>query len=85
MSKRNGQKRRRVDKSALASQGTTSSVWEVAPLKASFMIISILGFLITAYIVYPKSKNFGVAFLLVFAAMFVASLISTTKAPVVNE
>lgn len=59
--------------------------WRPTPLKGSFMAMAILGILISAYYVYPKiSQDFGIAFMLVFAAMFVASLISMTKAPVVE-
>lgn len=56
--------------------------WRVAPLKSSFMLAAMLGFLISAYWVYPQSLNYGITFMLIFAAMFVASLISMTKAPV---
>lgn len=59
-----------------------ASRWQAVPLKGSFMVASILGFLITAYWVYPQSFNYGVAFLLIFGAMFIASIISMTKAPV---
>ena len=53
-----------------------------APLKSSFMLIAILGFLISAYYLLPLSFNFGIAAMIIFAAMFVASLVSMTKAPV---
>ena len=56
--------------------------WHAVPLKGSFMATSIVGFLITTYMVYPKSKDFGIAFMIVFLAMFIASLISMTHAPV---
>jgi len=55
--------------------------WHAVPLKGSFMVLSIMGFLITAYLVYPKSTNYGFAFMIVFIAMFIASMISMTKAP----
>ena len=58
--------------------------WHAVPLKGSFMVIAILGFLISAYIIFPKSRNFGAASMLVFVLMFIASLISMTKAPVVE-
>jgi len=58
--------------------------WHAAPLKGSFMATSMLGFLISAYYVYPQSLNFGLAFMFIFTAMFVASLISMTKAPVIE-
>ena len=60
------------------------SKWQAVPLKGSFMILAILGFFITAYIIYPISSNFGIALMLAFVAMFIASLISMTKAPVVE-
>ena len=53
-----------------------------APLKGSFMIISILGFFISAIWVYNISPAYGFAFALIFTLMFVASLISMTYAPV---
>jgi len=55
--------------------------WHAVPLKGSFMVLSIIGFLITAYLVYPNSFNYGITFMIVFIAMFIASLISMTKAP----
>lgn len=58
--------------------------WHAAPLKGSFMVTAMLGFLISAYYVFPKNYNFGFTFMLIFAAMFVASLISMTKAPVIE-
>ena len=59
--------------------------WHAVPLKSSFMASAILGFLISAYYVFPQSYNYGVSFMIVFAAMFVASLISMTKAPIMKE
>jgi hypothetical protein len=59
--------------------------WQAVPLKGSFMITAILGFFISTYWVYPQSIRYGFAFMIVFAAMFIASLISMTKAPIINE
>lgn len=59
--------------------------WHAVPLKSSFMLSAILGFLISAYYVYPQSKNYGLAFMVVFTAMFVAAIISMTKAPVPDK
>jgi len=53
--------------------------WHAVPLKGSFMVLSIMGFLITAYLVPPG--DYKIAFMIVFIAMFVASMISMTKAP----
>ncbi len=51
-----------------------------APLSASFMATSIVGFLISAYLIKDISWKFTM--LLVFAVMFIASFISLTKAPI---
>ena len=59
--------------------------WKAAPLKGSFMVTSILGFLLSYYYVHPRSFSLGIASMLVFAAMFVSSLISMTKAPVITK
>lgn len=55
--------------------------WHPVPLKGSFMVLAIIGFFVSYYLVLPLSTSFGVAFMLVFVAMFIASLISMTKAP----
>lgn len=55
--------------------------WTPTPLKGSFMALAIVGFLITVYIVYPISFNFGIAFMTIFIVMFIASLISMGQAP----
>ena len=56
--------------------------WHAVPLKGSFMATAMLGFLISAYWVYPQSLNYGISFMIVFVLMFIASFISLTKAPV---
>ena len=56
---------------------------KIAPLPASFMIASIVGFLASAYLLEELSWKFTL--LLVFAVMFIASFISMTKAPVVEK
>jgi len=55
---------------------------KVAPLHGSFMLASMLGFGISLIWVYPANKGFGFAFMVVFAAMFIASIISLRKAPI---
>ena len=56
----------------------------VAPLKSSFMLISMLGFMIS--VVYTSygtiSETWGFTFGFMFALMFVAALISMTHAPI---
>ena len=59
--------------------------WHAVPLKGSFMASAMLGFFISAYYVYPKSFQFGITFMFVFTLMFIAAIISMTKAPVINE
>ena len=59
--------------------------WHAVPLKGSFMVTAILGFLISYYYVYSVSLNFGVVCLLFFTLMFIASIVSMTKAPIVGE
>lgn len=67
-----------------SSQQKRASSWHAGPLKGSFMITAILGLLISVYWVYPQSINYGIAFMIIFIAMFIASLISMTKAPVIE-
>jgi hypothetical protein len=59
-------------------------MWKVAPLKSSFMLAAMLGFMITTvYTAYGRiSADWGFAFGFVFAIMFISSLISMTYAPI---
>ncbi len=59
---------------------TTKKV-KIAPLPNSFFFMSIVGFYISVIYVAKKWPDFGVAFALVFAIMFFASVISFTYAP----
>lgn len=56
---------------------------KVAPLPASFMIVSIVGFFISAFLIEDISWKFTM--LLLFAVMFISSFISMEKAPVESE
>ena len=56
--------------------------FKVAPLTGSFMIMAILGFIISTLYVYPRTASYGVSFAIVFALMFVASMISMSYADV---
>jgi len=56
---------------------------KVAPLPASFMATSIIGFLTSAYLIKDISWKFTL--LLIFAVMFIASFISMTHAPVAEK
>ncbi len=51
-----------------------------AHLSAGFMLTSIIGFLVSALFVMPISESWGFTFALFFTIMFVASIISMTKA-----
>lgn len=55
---------------------------KIAPLPSAFMLISIVGFLITAFYIAPKEATWGMTFLIFFATMFIAAFVSMTKAPV---
>lgn len=59
--------------------------WQAAPLKASFMVLAVLGFLITAYLILPISFNFGIAFMVLFIIMFIAALVSMSKEPMMGQ
>ena len=53
-----------------------------APLKASFMGVSIIGFLVAVIYVREFSVNWAFAMGFVFGLMFIASLITMEKAPI---
>ena len=55
---------------------------KIAPIKSSMMLVSILGFIISAMVIYDKWPAWGFAFVIVFVILFVASLISMTYAPI---
>ncbi len=48
----------------------------IAPLNGGFMIIAVVGFVVSFYKVYDYSKSWGVAFMIAFGMMFAASLYS---------
>ena len=60
---------------------------KVVPLHGSFMVTSIVGFIISALYVYGQlgNKTWGFTFMLFFALMFIASVISMTSAPIMPE
>ena len=55
---------------------------KIAPLSGGFMITSIVGFIASLMFVYKISAAWGMAFMIFFVIMFVASMISMTGAPV---
>lgn len=58
--------------------------YKVAPLKSSFMLAAMLGFMITTiYTAYGRiPESWGFAFGFLFTLMFIASFISMNNAPV---
>ncbi|TKJ17277.1 hypothetical protein CEE44_01955 [Candidatus Woesearchaeota archaeon B3_Woes] len=56
--------------------------FKVAPLNSQFMLTSMLGFLISVIWVKNISLSWGIAFALVFALMFISSIVSMTHGPV---
>ncbi len=51
----------------------------VAPLKTSFLLTSMIGFLISAIYIPQFSKTWAFAFGIIFTLMFVASMISMMR------
>ena len=80
-------KRKRNKTKKIHSRSKKSKIkqWHAVPLKGSFMLTAILGLLISIYWVYPQSSNYGVTFVIILGAMFIASMISMTKAPIINQ
>ncbi|MBI2138538.1 hypothetical protein HYU13_03040 [Candidatus Woesearchaeota archaeon] len=57
----------------------------IAPLKSSMMAAGIIGFLVSAFYLYPISNTWGFTFGLFFALLFIASVISMTYGPIVMD
>ena len=60
-------------------------MYRAAPLPSSFMLMSMIGFLISSMMVYPRDKTWGFAFCLIFIIMFIASIISMTYADISHK
>ena len=56
---------------------------KIAPLKGSFMIVAIVGFLVSAYLIEDISWKFTM--LIFFATMFIAAFVSMTHAPIAEK
>ncbi len=54
------------------------------PLKGTVMATSIIGLLFTIYFWNKLGIDWGTTFLAVFVAMFIASIVSMEKAPIVE-
>ncbi len=78
---------KKVPKTVSNSKKTTKGLshWHAVPLKGSFMATAMLGFLISAFWVYPQSFNYGISFMIIFILMFIASFVSLTRAPVLRR
>ena len=59
--------------------------FRAAPLSNTFMITSILGFLLTVIYYDNIGPTWGFTFALIFIVMFIASLISMTYGPIREE
>ncbi len=55
------------------------------PLSSGFMLTSILGGIISLFVILPWSLAWGVTFTVVFVIMFIASIVSMTVAPPPDE
>lgn len=53
---------------------------EAAPLKTTFLLTSMIGFLISAFYISRYSVPYSVAFSAVFVLMFIAAMISMRRA-----
>ncbi|MEK6938016.1 MAG: hypothetical protein AABX04_03140 [Nanoarchaeota archaeon] len=74
-------KRKAVKKSLSKVSATNGRLsWRPGPIKGSFMALSIIGFFITVYLI--NDINWKTAFVLVFIAMFIASMIGMTVNPI---
>ena len=50
------------------------------PLSGSFMVISIIGFFIALFMLYNKGyRDWGIAFMVAFVVMFIASFVSLSN------
>jgi len=55
-------------------------MFKVAPLHSSLMLVSMFGFIISAFFInHPVFKSWAWSFLIVFVIMFIATMISMTK------
>jgi len=52
-----------------------------APLSNSFAIVSLIGLIISAFLIFPRWPDWGFTFCLLFVVFFISSLLSSTYAP----
>lgn len=61
------------------------SPMKYAPLSSSFMVTSIIGFIVSVFMIMDWSQEWGFTFVLFFTMMFIASVVSMTKAEPIKE
>ena len=59
-------------------------MFKVAPLSSSFMMVSILGFVFSAFLI-DNFPTWAFTFMILFVIMFISSLISMGHAPVNDD
>ena len=59
--------------------------FKVAPLSGGFMLTAVVGFAASVLFVYKISVSWGITFMIFFAIMFIASIISMTYHPLPQE
>lgn len=57
-------------------------VFKAAPLKSSFLLVGIIGFLISALYIYSLNHTWGFTFSIFFLIMVIAALVSMTKSKI---
>jgi MFS family permease len=62
-----------------------SNPMKYAPLSSGFMLISILGFLVSVWLVMDWSQSWGFTFAVFFGIMFISAFVSMTKAEPIPE
>lgn len=61
-------------------------MFKVAPLSSSLMLVSMFGFIVSAFFLNdPIVKSWAWAFLILFVIIFIASMISMSNAPLGSE
>jgi hypothetical protein len=56
-----------------------------APLSSGFMMVSIIGFLVSIWMIMDWSETWGFTLVLFFVMMFISSIVSMTKAEPIPE
>ena len=56
--------------------------WKAKPISSGFFLTSIIGILVSLYVVYPVSVRYGFLLMLVSILMFIAAMVSMTKAKI---